>query len=322
MQLRRPADAFTFYPRTTNFAPGRDVIPHVGPVFSVTVTREYQGRAVAAPRVDHPTYWSTREEADAHAAATLDASDPRTDPEAATTPADVLDACAHRDATSVAWMVDGAPLWRISVAVTEVHAPLADRYDLGRLARAVEAAVAAEGDSETAATWATRADEWERSMEDGPSPAARRLAAAAECVAADAAGDIRALESARARYEEACMDESDARHRCHGTDDDCQPTPDTSCRLGEGYARRQREELSQALDRAFARGASGISLAETLRDLRCDEATDEELTLGWAREQSAHDARIAARTTHEDAVEGRHVGCGYADCPHCAEVRA
>jgi len=44
--------------------------------------------------------------------------------------------------------------------------------------------------------------------------------------------------------------------------------------------------------------------------------------LGWAREQSAHDARIARRTTHEDAVEGRHVGCGHADCPHCAEVRA
>lgn len=130
MQLRRPAAAFTFYPRTTNFAPGRDVSPHVGPVWSVTVTREHHERGDGVPRADHPTYWSTREEADAHAAATLDASDPRTDPEAATTPADVLDACAFRDATSVAWVVDGAPLWRISVAVVDVHA-----HTTARLAR-------------------------------------------------------------------------------------------------------------------------------------------------------------------------------------------
>lgn len=112
-----------FYPRRERrvFGAGFDLAPHVGPVWSVTVTREHHERGEGAPRVDHPTYWSTREEADAHAAAILDASDPRRDPEATTVPADMIDARTRRDATSVAWMVDDAPLWRVSAVVVEVE---------------------------------------------------------------------------------------------------------------------------------------------------------------------------------------------------------
>lgn len=42
--------------------------------------------------------------------------------------------------------------------------PVATRRELGRLARAVERAAVAGGDSETAAAWSARADEWERSI--------------------------------------------------------------------------------------------------------------------------------------------------------------
>jgi hypothetical protein len=111
-----------FRPAARTFAPGQDTPAYVGPVYSVTVTREHAERSDGAPRVDLPTYWSTREEAGASALGVLDASDPRLDTEASDVPADVLDACVRRDATSVAWMVDGAPLWRVSVAVTEVSA--------------------------------------------------------------------------------------------------------------------------------------------------------------------------------------------------------
>lgn len=104
-----------------------------------------------------------------------------------------------------------------------------------------------------------------------------RELAAAECYAADAAGDAAALKRAQARYEQACEAEVDA-----------ETLGEAAFRAGEGYDVR--------------RGP-----------VWC---------LGWAREQSAHDARVAARTTMEDAIEGRHVGCGYADCPHCVEVRA
>jgi hypothetical protein len=107
--------------------------------------------------------------------------------------------------------------------------------------------------------------------------ATARELAAAECYAADAAGDVEALGRAQARYAEACEGEIDA-----------ETEGERAFRAGDGYDARRGETWC----------------------------------LGWAREQSAHDARIAARTTHEDAVEGRHVGCGYADCPHCAEVRA
>lgn len=40
--------------------------------------------------------------------------------------------------------------------------PIADRRRLARLAGAVEAAAVSDGDSETAAVWAERRDEWER----------------------------------------------------------------------------------------------------------------------------------------------------------------
>ena len=40
---------------------------------------------------------------------------------------------------------------------------------------------------------------------------------------------------------------------------------------------------------------------------------------GWAREQRAHDDRIARRTTAEDATTGAHVTCGYDGRPHCTD---
>lgn len=39
--------------------------------------------------------------------------------------------------------------------------------------------------------------------------------------------------------------------------------------------------------------------------------------LGWAREQSRHEAAIARRTSYEDSQNGTFVGCGVNNCLVC-----
>lgn len=127
-----PASAPRFFgPRLT------DADTYRGPVWAVTETT---WRAVSGADLDpegdaapeeldaalaaHPgdttdpvvTYWSSREAAEAHAAAQLDAvlaEEPNRE---------AAEACTRRSARALEWMVGDAPLWRVTAEVSEVRA--------------------------------------------------------------------------------------------------------------------------------------------------------------------------------------------------------
>ena len=104
--------------------------------------------------------------------------------------------------------------------------------------------------------------------------------------------------------------ETAARLACHDSADPCQPWAGSACLLGEGLARRVAEERAESLDRAHARGASGVSVEETLRDCASDHATDDDLReahaqgVAWAAAQERA-AKVAAWRAGRRALRGR-----------------
>lgn len=117
--------------------PLTDAETYLGPVWAVTETT---WRAVSGADLDpegdatpeeldaalaaHPgdttepvvTYWTSREAAEAHAAAQLDAVLGEEPDRAA------AEACTRRSSSSLEWMVGDAPLWRVTAEVSEVRA--------------------------------------------------------------------------------------------------------------------------------------------------------------------------------------------------------
>jgi len=91
-----------------------------------------------------------------------------------------------------------------------------------------------------------------------------------------------------------------ARIACHDSADPCQPWAGSACLLGEGFARRVAEERAESLDRAHARGASGVSVEATLHDCASDHVTADEIREAHA--QGAAWAAAQERAAEETAT--------------------
>lgn len=104
--------------------------------------------------------------------------------------------------------------------------------------------------------------------------------------------------------------ETARRIACHDSADPCQPWAGSACLLGEGFARRVGEERAESLDRAHARGASGVSVEATLRDCVGDHVTEAELReahaqgVAWAAAQERA-AKVTAWRVARRALRGR-----------------
>ena len=94
---------------------------------------------------------------------------------------------------------------------------------------------------------------------------------------------------------------------CHGTASDCEYDDRLGvCRLGRAYVIRCGQTREQALDRAFARALRGAPRDAAIADLRCDEATDDELALAWQQGvDAAQRAQVAAWRNARRVARGR-----------------